>query len=302
MWHKAKGSALISALMLILMIASVCTLWVTQTHYQIRLFRAKEEQRSAMLLSQALKFWAVGQLQDRKIQQTSPIIAKTDGKKFALPTGWQAKASIVDAQSIFNINSIVEKNLKISYFLLLKNLLPKTDVQEIFFSSISWIQHNAKSDSYNAFYAQQNPPYQNSEQTIISLNELNYIKGFTPSIIQQLKPYLTALPESTPININTASEKIIGILKPNLKKEDIKKIMYVRGEKGFKSSAALFDILESFKIPPANVTINSQYFWLDYELISPTHQKLSGKCLFYRPLIEKKALPKQVIMVNQFYK
>jgi general secretion pathway protein K len=267
----------------------------------VKLFHAKEEQQRAILLSQATHIWAVIQLQGRKIQQTSPIIASTNGQTFALPKDWRIKATLIDAQSVFNINSIVEQNQKLSYFLLLKQLLPKQDIQEIFFSGVSWLQHNSKSDNFNAFYAQQHPPYQSSEQIMQSLDELRYIKGFTTEIILKLKPYLTALPESTPININTANEEVLGILKPNLKKEDLKKIIYSRGEKGFKSSAALFDILESFKIPPANVTINSQYFWLDYELISPTHQKLSGKCLFYRPLIEKKALPKQVIMVNQFY-
>lgn len=287
---KEKGSALVSALMLILMIASICTLWITQTHHQIRLFRAQEEQRKALQLSDSAQFWGIVQLQGRKIKQTSPLIASTNGKGFALPKGWHAHVRLIDAQSLFNINSVVEQNLKLSYFLLLKHFIPKENIQEIFFSSISWLEHNAKSESFNTYYAQQNPPYQNSEQLLVSLSELNKIKGFTPEIIKKLKPFLTALPESTPININTASQDIIGILKPNLKETDIKKIIFARGKKGFQSSAALFEILESFKIPPANVTINSQYFWLEYEFISPSLQKINGKCLLYRPLIDRKSV------------
>jgi len=300
MLHKQQGFALISALILILMIASICTLWITKTHYQVKLFHAKEEQQRAILLSQATHIWAVIQLQGRKIQQTSPIIASTNGQTFALPKDWRIKATLIDAQSVFNINSIVEQNQKLSYFLLLKQLLPKQDIQEIFFSSVSWLQHNSKSDNFNAFYAQQHPPYQSSEQIMQSLDELRYIKGFTTEIILKLKPYLTALPESTPININTANEEVLGILKPNLKKEDLKKIIYSRGEKGFKTSGELFEILESFQIPVSNVTINSQYFWLHYELMSPSHHNYRGKALFYRPLIEKKSFPKQVIMVHEF--
>ena len=300
MWHKQQGFALISALMLVLMIASVCTLWVTQTHYQLKIFHARQEQQRAILLSKALHFWAVTQLQDRKIQLTSAIIATTDGRGLALPKAWRAKATLWDAQSVLNINSIVEQNLRLAYFLLLKQQLPDTNIQDMYYASISWLQHNSKSNSFNAVYAQRHPPYQNSEQMMVSLDELRYIKGFTPQIIQQLKPYLTALPESTPININTASLAILSILKPDLKPKDLKKIMYTRGITGFKTSGALFEILESFKIPATNVTINSQYFWLDYELLGPSQRKLRGKALFYRPLIEKKALPKQVIMVHEF--
>jgi general secretion pathway protein K len=300
MLHKQQGSALVSALMIILMIASICTLWVTETHFQILSFHRRQAQQEAIWLSKSIQFWAVNQLQGKKIQQISPVIATTKGQGFGLAKGWHIDAKLIDAQSMFNFNSITEQSMKISYYLLLKHLLKQNEVQDIFYASISWLQHNQKSEIYNSYYAKLPVPYQNSEQMLVSLDELGYIKGYTSKVIMALKPYLTTLPESTPININTANDKIIQILKPNLRTEDVKKIIYARGSKGFRSTGALFAILESFKIPPANITIHSQYFWLEYEISSPDKRKLIGKCLFYRPLIEKKSFPKQVIMVHEF--
>lgn len=105
-----------------------------------------------------------------------------------------------------------------------------------------------------------------------------------------MQPLLTVLPESMPININTAPKEILKTLKPNLKDKDVDKIIFVRGDKGFTSQNELYAILESLKIPAQNVTIFSQYFWVEVDITTPTHRHIQSEYLFLRRL-SKKEIP-----------
>ena len=62
-----------------------------------------------------------------------------------------------------------------------------------------------------------------SEQSLSSLNKESYVNSM-----------------ATPININTCDEDMLAALKPDLKKEDIKKLIFARGDEGFKKMEELF--------------------------------------------------------------
>jgi general secretion pathway protein K len=45
-----------------------------------------------------------------------------------------------------------------------------------------------------------------------SVDELRLVRGFTPEIVEKLRPWITALPSGTEINVNTASKEVLGTL------------------------------------------------------------------------------------------
>ena len=70
------------------------------------------------------------------------------------------------------------------------------------------------------------------------------MKGYTAEVVARLQPYLVALPEPTPININTADAVLLAALDANLGLSDGEALVEARGEDGFKS-------VDSFKDQPA---------------------------------------------------
>jgi len=55
-------------------------------------------------------------------------------------------------------------------------------------------------------------PYRAANLLMQSVDELRLVRGFTPEIVEKLRPWITALPQPTEINVNTASKDVLGAL------------------------------------------------------------------------------------------
>ena len=287
------GTALINALLLVLFISSTISLWLHQTKNQIFQQTRIIENQQAYQLEEAANIWASQVLKTKFFHETNPELTCIDENLIHLPKHWRMSEKLFDAQSKFNINSVSERSMQISFVLLMEEILKDTSkakLKDIFLATLAWVDpalNPGKINNINGYYAKAKPPYQSGGQNLSAISEWKKVYQVTPKIYQSMLPYITALPESTPININTCNETILRILKPGLKKEEIKKIMFARGDDGFKNNGELFSILEEFKIPVQNTTILSQYFWLDIVIISPSKHKTHIKNLFYRRLTPK---------------
>jgi general secretion pathway protein K len=302
--NNQKGSALISALLLILVIASVTTAWISQTHFHIRFQHQVNENSQARMLLEAAKIWTVQVLKQKTFNQTDPVIAKLPPKSIPLPPNWQIQAQLSDAQAKINLNTMTEQSLRLSFYLVMKEVLkdePHVNLDDIYYATVSWIDPNifkSRFQRYQNEYAKAKPPYQAGGQPMQTLEEFYSVYGVTPKIYQKLKPYITVIPESVPINLNTCDEKIIKSLRPGLKDSQVKRILFARGNRGFRTINELFAVLEEFKIPVQNVTTKSQYFWLEVSVISPSKHRWVTKYLVYRRLVDKTKNTK-VIIVQQ---
>lgn len=300
--NKQNGSALISALLLVLVIASLTTAWISQTHFHIRFQRQVNENSQARMLSEAAKIWTVEVLKQKTFHQTQPVIAKMPSQNIPLPPKWQIQAELTDAQAKINLNTITEQSLRLSFYMLMKEVLkdePNVSLDDIYYATTSWIDPNifrSRFGQYQNQYAKASPPYQAGGQPMQTLEEFYSVYGVTPRIYQKLKPYITVIPESVPINLNTCDEKIIKSLRPGLKDAQVKRILFARGDRGFRTINELFAVLEEFKIPVQNVTTRSQYFWLEVTVTSPSHHRWVSKYLVYRRLVDKTKNTKVIIL------
>ncbi len=59
------------------------------------------------------------------------------------------------------------------------------------------------------------------------------MKGFTPEVIALLEPHITALPEETVINVNTATPVVLRALHKELDDSAVEQLIADRGEDGF---------------------------------------------------------------------
>ena len=51
---------------------------------------------------------------------------------------------------------------------------------------------------------------------ILKVEDLLTVQGVTPAIVERLRPFVTVLPDKTPVNVNTAPAEVLAALVPNM--------------------------------------------------------------------------------------
>lgn len=99
---------------------------------------------------------------------------------------------------------------------------------------------------------------------LVHVDDLLAVPGFTPEILERLRPYLIVLEDATPININTASEEVIYAVIDTLSISDARAIVMARRNKSFVSinDAALTGILGQRTIGAA-ANVATGYFLIN---------------------------------------
>ena len=174
---------------------------------------------------------------------------------------------IEDAQGRFNLNSLaVNGKIDPAALLVFSRLLSNLGLApELAETAADWIdaddelisQNSAETDYYMALQ----PRYRPSSIPYGSVEELLRVRGFSPSILEKLRPFVIALPTPAPVNVNTASPELLSALVPSLSLEQARRIALERQQSPFTSAALFLDRVpgsRSDKIPPLEV--QSQFF------------------------------------------
>jgi len=86
--------------------------------------------------------------------------------------------------------------------------------------------------------------------------------GIQKTTVERLLPYITLLPEPTPVNINTADAIVLQACVPGLSSEQAQKILAQRSQAPLRSLSDLSQILGSSAAPllPAQHSVSTHYF------------------------------------------
>ena len=273
MLHKAsnkRGSALISALFIMTLVAIAATAMGTRLQldiYRTRLTRTSDE---LYLASQAVTFWGMDALaKDTK----KLIVSNKEGQLANYPRSLQniypgvtLTGSMKDMQALFNLNNLQDRKFQPMFFHLLENTIPKSDDTErkaLFNALFYWLspyQRERGQDEYISFYENQTPPYLPAYQRLQHISELRLVRGVTKKIYEQLVPNFTVLPEITPININTASKTLLMSLGNGLSEAGVEELLQERGKNGITDLKDTFTLLQKLDIPTDQITIESMYY------------------------------------------
>ena len=265
-----KGSALISALFIMTLIAIAATAMSTRLRLDIYRTQLSINSDKLYLASQAVTFWAFDQLSVKDLR----FAAQDDrGKILDYPKKFESiypnmilKGELFDLQARFNLNNLQDKKYQTFFYNLLENRLPKSDTiepRDIVEAIIHWIspyQPDAGRNRYFSYYMTRKPPYYPGYQPMQHVSELRSVFGVTPSIYKMLMPELTTLPEVTPLNINTGSKTMLQALGSGMTESQIEEILHARGKKGIKDLAKISPILQALNIPKELITLESTYF------------------------------------------
>jgi general secretion pathway protein K len=287
-----QGSALISALFIMTLVTIAATAMSTRLQLDIYRTQLALNQDTLYLASQAVTGWAMGQLSARHphfVAQNDSGVVRLFPKQYQhLSPKVVTEGYLIDLQSKYNINNTSDKHYHALFHALMNRVLKNTQTseQKTILQSISqWMQpehpRQKKEDSFN--------PNKRPALDVHLMNhvsELQLIHGINTKTYKALYPYVTALPEKTAINLNTASKKLLLSLSEGTSASLIETLLNMRDNKEIKSIEDIRLILEKMAIPMTLVTLESTYF-LSVANMSLNHQHLTVYVLLKRETINR---------------
>jgi general secretion pathway protein K len=263
---QQRGSAIIVALFVMALAAAAAVAMLSRTSIDIRRTELLINANQANLYAQGSIDWAIAQLtNDLKQKKPDKLV---DNTPIHSPTndvdGFKIQSTILDMQGLYNLNNLNNADSQKNFLRLIHVVDPTLklgQISQIITATREWITL-AKSDELDAYYAKLTPPYRAPHRLMSSLSELRLVKGITPELYNKLLPYITALPEPTPININSATPAIFASLSPTLTLDAASALFQKRRQTPFLTTEAFLasDIIKNNPIKASEITVLSSYF------------------------------------------
>ena len=288
--QQQAGVALISAV-LVVALTSIAAVAMTHT-MQLSTHRTSNvlmaDQRYLYTLGS--EAWARGQLiRDMDKEDTYDALNEDWAKELPLTLveQGQVQARTSDLQGRFNLNNLYrrdsieseteaqdETQLQLEVFQRLLTLLELDP--GIAQATYDWLDQDAQplfpdGAEDNEYLGLMNP-YRTANNLIADISELRLVKGVTTEIYEQLKPYITALPENTPVNVNTASDLLLRAIFQTLDDSSVEALLSDRDENPFKDTHAFIEAVQKLlsEDDRLNITnlepllsVSSNYFQLE---------------------------------------
>lgn len=252
---KQNGAAIIYALLMVTIAASLSTLIALQTRLtaQTTLSLLKLEQaydESQQLVAQA------------KLKLIIPSFSQPLILASILAPTQQISGELLDAQAKFNINNLLIPEYLATFKRLVKlaaNDLSAQQIDILVLAITQWLTNQVADKQLHY---------------LVSISELKLIPEMTPALYTKLAPYLVALPKVTPININSASNLVLRSLADTMTAAMVSNIVTLRANKPFTTTQ---DFLQLTGLAnQAQITVISDYF-----LVAATISSAQQNNIFY---------------------
>lgn len=276
-----SGIALLSAILITLTATAIIVSITHEEAFAIRKTSRIQLMDRASLYALGLEDWARIFLQkDRKDSNIDHLGEDWAVSIPGLPIeNGLLSGYIEDEQAKFNLNNLIVSAEWVKRFMLLCDNL---EVDKTFVPALmDWID-----DDFTVRYPdgaeEHYETYRVANRPMADISELLLVKNVDVELYDSLKPYITALPTTTDINVNTMSEAIYLSLGQNL---DAKTFSEERDKEEFSSVQDFIDRLQ-IPIDETGLSVTTEYFHaygqvsqgdLVLNLDSLLHRDQSGK-------------------------
>lgn len=266
-----RGVAVITALLIVAVAAAAASLMLAQQSAMIDQAMLVASRAQADQYAQAGLDWARGVLaEDQRSGTAVDSLDEGWAKPIAALPIERAVVSgaIVDEQGKFNLNNLVSGASRSApdmdaFARLLGSLGLAPELSQ---AVLDWIDADADmagpGGAEDAYYLSLPKPYRAANRPMIQVDELYRVRGFDAAAVAKLRPYVTALPARTKVNVNTAGEAVLAALLPTVPRMKIAQFVADRGTKPFRSMPQVLQWAS--EAPAADVTrdldVRSGYF------------------------------------------
>lgn len=172
-----------------------------------------------------------------------------------------------DQQGAFNLNNLVAGGIvnraELARF---RRLLAILDLPVKLADALAdWLDADGEPLSADGaeddYYLARNPPYLAANQLLADISELALVRGFDDRVRARLRPFVSALPHATQVNVNTASAEVLAAAIDGMNL-DAARLLVAQRERVYFSSVADFAnrLPGRLVIPASGIALSSQYF------------------------------------------
>ena len=268
---RQRGVALVTALLVVSLATVVAVAMATRQHIDVRRTGNLVHGEQAYSYALAAESWA--RIILRRDAEEEQYDSLTEDWATALPPlaveGGVVSGKIEDMNGRFNLNNLVDhvgdvEDEEVAYFKRLLDILGLDPV--LAESLLDWIDPDINvrppGGAEDEFYLLvEGRPYRAANRRLVSISELRLIKGFDKKTVELLTPHVTVLPESTVINVNTATPLVLRALSADLSESDVEALIADRGETGYENinDFLLHDVLAGLELE-TETEVESEYF------------------------------------------
>lgn len=266
---KQHGVAIVLAMGVVAFAAMVATaMMVTQSTWA-RQNELDTDRVQALVLTQVGVDWTRALLADDRRASSLDYL----GEPWALQLppipvdNGTLAGQIVDQQGRFNLNNIVKDGktnpAQLAHF---KTLLSLLELPPALAGALAdWIDTDSEPQPLggveDAFYLALQPPYLAANRPLIDVAELALVHGFDDAVRARLRPFVSALPIFTPVNMNTAPPEVMAAVIDGLDLEAAHAVVAKRGRGYFRDRNDFHNHLPRGSMAAIeDVSFSSDYF------------------------------------------
>jgi len=212
-----RGVALISVLLVVAVLTGILSQMTLSNQVWLRQVESGTAVAQARQAGRAVQHWV------------GLILAKDDNELDGRPDPWarplppmpvswgELGGRIEDVQGRFNLNNLVTPQGERApvaarrFRRLLRILELNPGIAD---AAADWIDPDNRPQggwgAEDGFYAGRQPPYQAANRPFAEAAELRLVRGVDGEAWRKLKPHVTALPEATGVNVNTATPEVLA--------------------------------------------------------------------------------------------
>ncbi|MBI2383436.1 MAG: type II secretion system minor pseudopilin GspK [Gammaproteobacteria bacterium] len=279
-----SGVALITAILVVALASIAAATILSSAHVAIRRTALLQDTEKAWWVAYGLESWVKSILQrDRADNQVDHL-----GEDWAQPVDHLpldegfARGGVVDLQGRFNLNNLGAQNPQpyVDQFRrLLLELAQEKEVEiqdpNVLIGAIrDWMDRDDLPGSKegpgaeDTDYLNLDPPYRAANRPFASVSELLAVRGMSKELYAVLRPYVCALPEITPVNVNTASPELLRAL--SAQPDEAKLSAFVGSQKeepAEDKQTPIQDGVFGADLDPNMISVSSRYFQLRGEIV-----------------------------------
>jgi general secretion pathway protein K len=263
-----RGVAVIMAMLVVALAASTATYLLWSSSLWLRQVENLVDRAQADAVARAAAQWAAAILadDDRSVDHLGEPWAR---RLPSLPAeGVELAGAIADEQAKLNVNNLVRGGgaspVDVAVFqrLLASLGLPPSLTDAI----VDWLDADGEvtrpGGAEDLHYLALNVPYRAANRRIADLGELVHVRGIDAATLARLAPYVTALPEDTPVNVNTAPALVLQAVVSTLTPDEARRMAETRGRSPYRSRD---DFVRALPTPPrgqidALIDVKSRFF------------------------------------------
>lgn len=270
MMRQQNGVALITALLVVALATSIAVAMVSRQQVDIRRSGNLFQYEQAILYVDGIEGWAARVLtQDI---QSNQVDHREEDWATQLPPmpveGGQLAGGVEDLNAQFNLNSLfvngVVDTVAVDCF---RRLLTTVDVNGgVADALLDWLDADDKQrfpdGGEDDLYLGLEPPYRVSNTEFASPSELLLLHNVSAEDYAKLAPFVTALPGTAVVNVNTASIEVLQAMIPGISAVDAETLIANRGKTGYADITAFTgqQVLQGKNVPTNLLAVSSDYF------------------------------------------